>query len=358
MEEQSGREAARYDYAVVGHSLKPALKRGALLAAANWQVTLIQATADSLFKLLIAAPLIGGIFLVALAVGADPGALLVLEWRELATTIVSALLSQPLVLTAFLLAVGVVAVGGSLFVFLVKAGTVGVLVRSDREAGPIEDPPLHVDAVARAGRFSIDLYLESARSLYPRYARLGFVLMAVYLVSSISYFAFIVADRSGVAGWLTTALITALFVGWITVVNLLYLLVQIVIAADGCSVRVAARRVAAFLRHERRTVAYVFALVLGLSLLATGASIVAAAALGLVAFVPFVGLAALPLQLAAWLLRVLVFQYIGLASTSTYLRLYRAYSNPSEGRLKPATTYEPPSLQMGSGFGRPLPSHD
>ena len=30
-----------------------------MVAAANWQVTLIQATADSLFKLLIATPLIG-----------------------------------------------------------------------------------------------------------------------------------------------------------------------------------------------------------------------------------------------------------------------------------------------------------
>ena len=44
--------------------LKPVLKRGALVAAANWQVTLIQATADSLFKLLIATPVFGGLFLV------------------------------------------------------------------------------------------------------------------------------------------------------------------------------------------------------------------------------------------------------------------------------------------------------
>ena len=52
--------------------LKPVLKRGALVAAANWQVTLIQATADSLFKLLIATPLIGGLFLVGLVIGAAP----------------------------------------------------------------------------------------------------------------------------------------------------------------------------------------------------------------------------------------------------------------------------------------------
>ena len=64
------------------------LKRGALVAAANWPLTIVQAIADSLFKLLIAAPLFGGIFLVALVVGAEPVTLMSLEWRDLATTIV------------------------------------------------------------------------------------------------------------------------------------------------------------------------------------------------------------------------------------------------------------------------------
>jgi len=168
------------------HSLKPAIKRGALLAAANWPVTLIQASADSLFKLLLAAPIIGGVFLVALAVGSEPYALMSLESRELVATIASALMSQPLVLTAYLLALAVVAVGGSLFVFLVKGGTVATLVRSDREAGAIEEPPLHVSTVARASRFGVDEYVESAWMLFPRYARLGVVLMAAYVVSGLS----------------------------------------------------------------------------------------------------------------------------------------------------------------------------
>src|SRR5687768_6371724 len=94
-------------------TLKSAIKRGALIAAANWQVTLIQATADSLFKLLLAAPIIGGVFLVALAIGSEPGVLMTLESREMAAIIVSSLLSRPLVLTTFLLAVAVVAIGGS-----------------------------------------------------------------------------------------------------------------------------------------------------------------------------------------------------------------------------------------------------
>ena len=58
------------------------------------------------------------------------------------------------------------------------------------------------------------------------------------------------------------------------------------------------------------------------------------AALSLVAFVPFVGLAALPMQLLAWLLRGLVFQYLGLTSVGAYLKLYRAFVARTLGRLQ------------------------
>jgi hypothetical protein len=107
------------------HTLKDLLKRGALVVGANWPVAIVQATADSLFKLLVAAPLIGGVFLVALVVGAEPVELFSLEWRQLAATIASSLLVRPAVLAAWLAALTVVLVGGSLFVFLVKGGTVG-----------------------------------------------------------------------------------------------------------------------------------------------------------------------------------------------------------------------------------------
>jgi len=322
--------------------LKAAVKRGALIAAANWPVTFIQASADSLFKLLLAAPLIGGIFLVALAVGSEPGALIALESREMLATVIEALLAQPVVLAAFVLAVAIVAVGGSLFVFLIKGGTVATLVSAEREVGPIEEPPLHISAVARASRFSVDAYVEAAWRLFPRYARLGFVLMGVYLVSAGVYLA-AVGTRDGRAGWGVTAAITMVFVGWITIVNFLYLLVQIVIAADECSIATAVRRVATFLRYERRHVTAIFALVLAIVVAATGASVLATAALGLVAFVPFFGLAALPLQLLAWLLRGLVFQYLGLASVGAYLKLYRGFSGTQAQRF--------------SGSGSPVPVH-
>src|SRR5262245_66506651 len=64
-------------------TLKDVLKRGALVAAANWTVALVQATADSLIKLLFQAPLICGVFLVALVVAAERSRFMSSEWRRL-----------------------------------------------------------------------------------------------------------------------------------------------------------------------------------------------------------------------------------------------------------------------------------
>lgn len=309
-------------------NLTQSLKRGGLVAAANWPVTLIQATADSLFKVLVALPLIGGVFLVALVIGAEPVTLMSLEWRDLAATILASLLSRPLVLALFLLALGIVVVGGSFFVVLVKGGTVGVLVRGEARAADVGDSTFDLETVGSASAFSIEAFTLAARSLFARYARLGVVLMVVYLVSAVTY-CLLVFVAGGGAGFWTTAFLTAGFVAWITGVNFLYVLTQIVIAADDCSVSTAARRTAAFLRSERRRVTAVFFVVLALVTGATGASLLATAALGVMTFVPVLGVAVLPLQLLAWLVRGLAFQFIDLASISTYLGLYR---DPS-GRL-------------------------
>jgi hypothetical protein len=305
-------------------AIKDLLKRGALVAAANWPVAIVQATSDSLFKLLVAAPLIGGVFLVALVVGAEPIALMSLEWRQLAMTIASTLLVRPTVLAAWLSALAVVLAGGSLFVFLVKGGTVGTLARGERDAGPIERPPLMPESFARASAFSVDVFIECARNLFPRYARLGFVLMGVYLLSGSAYLTTLA--RTAGTSWGVAALLTAAFVSWITVVNLFYLLTQIVIAADDCSVGTAAMRVVTLLRRRTRAVGGVFLVVLGLVVLASGASVLATGALWLVGFVPFFGLTVLPLQLVAWVLRGLVFQFIALASVGAYLKIHRTES--------------------------------
>ena len=315
-------------------SLKPILKRGCLVAAANWQLTLVQSTADSLFKLLLAVPVVGGVFLVALAVGAEPGSLFELTWGEFLGTIVGSLLSHPVTLALFLLSLGTMVVGGSLFVFLIKGGTVGVLVAGERVAGPIEEPPLHFETVARAARFSIELFVERAQALFRRYAKLGLALMVVYMVTGLVYLGGVVMNRATGGSLFVAALFTVGFVGWITVVNVLYLLVQIIMAADDCGVRAATRRTLTFIRRERAPLGGIFVVVLAMVIVATGASFLAAASLSVITFVPFLGpflgLAVLPLQLLAWMLREVVFQYIGLSSVVAYLKLYRDFSARSQ----------------------------
>jgi len=79
---------------------------------------------------------------------------------------------------------------------------------------------------------------------------------------------------------------------------------------------------------------------------------VATTSLGLIAFVPFVGLAVLPLQLLAWLFRGIVFQYIGLSALGAYLHLYREYTHPRldaqpEGLEPESAGGHPPAFSSG-----------
>ena len=53
-------------------SSKLALKRGALITAANWQVVVLQFVADALFTALLAVPVVGGAALVVLTSGLAP----------------------------------------------------------------------------------------------------------------------------------------------------------------------------------------------------------------------------------------------------------------------------------------------
>lgn len=312
--------------------LRPVLKRGALVTAANWPLVVIQFAADSTFKIVLAVPVIGGAFLVGAAAGGDIGEALTGDLRQIVSTTIDALTAAPTALVAFVLAFGLVLVGGSALMFLIKGGTVTTLALAERGAGPIERPPLRLSAVARAGRFDIETFLAGCGHLGRRYLLLGGALLAVYAISGGLYLlllldAFRASERPGVLlGWtLVTVLATGAFLVWITLVNLLYLLTQMVVAVDDCAVRTAARRVLRFLRASPVDVAGVFGVVFVLVILATLASVLAAAGLGLIAFVPFFGLLVFPLQVAAWVLRGVLFQYLGLTALGAYLTQYRGY---------------------------------
>jgi len=73
--------------------LKYLLKRGALLAAANWQAVVIQFAAQTTFQVLLAVPILGAAILVALILGGDLANLLQGSLREIFTAIAHALTS-------------------------------------------------------------------------------------------------------------------------------------------------------------------------------------------------------------------------------------------------------------------------
>ena len=306
-------------------SLKFALKRGALVTAANWPIVLVQFVADTLFKTLLAVPIVGGVVLVALVVGGDPIDLLRREPGQIVSTMVGVLLAQPVALAAFLAALGLILAGGSILMFAIKAGSVTVLLAGDRAAGAIEQPPLRMAALEQAHQASIERFTTGIRSLFGRYLRLGIGLSVVYAVCAGGYAALVFGTPlSQSIDWpLLVGLASLLLIVLITLVNFLYLLLQIVVATEDCAVHAAIPHVARLLRRRTREVGQVLAAILALMVMATGASILATTALGLIAFVPFVGLAAIPLQILAWLARGVVFQFIGLTGVATYLRLHR-----------------------------------
>jgi hypothetical protein len=325
--------------------LKLLLKRGALLCAANWPVVAIQFAAETTFQVLLAVPIIGAAVLVAVLMGADLAELLQGDLREIFTTIASALMSEPVALVAFIVAFSVVLFGGSVLMFLVKGGTVGVLLAAQQASGAIEREALTYAVIHSASAFTLPRYVAECQRLFHRFLILGLALMAVYAMSVGAYLAFVVygyrAAGGGafVIGWTVLAAIAAGFlVVWITFVNLLYLLMQIAMAVEDLPLSPACRAVARFIRAEFRELAGVFLVVLGLVIAATFASALAWSGVGLIAFVPLVGLAVFPLQLAALLLRGLVFEYLGLTALGAYLTLYcghlaRRSEAPSAARL-------------------------
>jgi hypothetical protein len=314
-------------------ALKPTLKRGALLAAANWPLVIVQFVAESVFKIALAVPVIGGILMVGLMLGGDVSDLMAGDLRARVTGVAAELLETPVALAAFLLAFGVVLIGGSALLFLVKGGTVSVLAEAERGAEPVEESPLDLDAMDRARRFSTELFIRGCERLFPRYLRLGLTLIAVYGITGAAYLVVVLggyqwAGNPGVfVGWTVVAtLFSGSLIVWITIVNLFYLLLQMIIAVDDVNVRTAFGRVFHFLGGAFREVAGVFGVILLLVLAATAVSILAAAGFGLIAFVPFASIIVLPLQLAAWLLRGLIFEYIGLTALGAYLTRYRHFS--------------------------------
>jgi PQQ-like domain len=155
----------------------------------------------------------------------------------------------------------------------VKGGTIAVLASADADAGPIEHPPLRLDLVNRAGRFRLEAATAGAQRLFGRFARLGIGLFLAYGLITTAALVNLIAlgapQSAADAAWLFAVTVAGIIA--VTLVNLLYLLLQIAVAVDNCGAGAAVARVSSFLVRRPREVAIVFAVVSTLVALGTAA---------------------------------------------------------------------------------------
>jgi hypothetical protein len=315
-------------------ALKASLKRGAFIAAANWPLIAVQFIAEGTQQLLLAVPVVGGVVIVVLLLGANVEDVMGTDMKGTIPSVIAALRANPVALGLWAASFLLVLLGASVLTFIVKAGTVSILAAAESQAGPIERPPLRLAALRRANLTNIEPFLEGCRRLGRRYVKLGLCLLVVYGLTIAASLAFVVGGYGvsnsfgALLGWTVAAIpAVSVLVMWIILINCFYLLTQMTIAVDDVGVRDAMRKVARFVRGSTRDVAGIFGIVLLLVVIMIGASFLATAGLGLIAVVPFVGLAMVPLQLGAWLLRGVAFEYLGLTALGAYLTQYRYYQN-------------------------------
>ena len=329
-------------------NLKLLLKRGALLAAANWPAVVMQFIAETMFQVLLAVPIVGAAILVAVLVGGDLAEVLQGSLREIFTASLAALASEPIALASFITAFLIVLAGGSVLMFLVKGGTIDVLLAAHEGAGDIERQPLTFEHLRPASAFTLSRFMNGSRRLFRSYLALGVALMAVYVLSGAAYLGFVVYGYRAAAGFVLmigwtfiAALATAALVAWLTLINFIYLLMQIALATDGGRLTDACRSVAWFIRSEFRELAGLFLIIVGFVVAATLVSMLAWSGVGLIAFVPLVGLAVFPLQIAALLVRGLAFEYLGLAAAGAYITLYHRAPRAVRGERAPERARTP-----------------
>jgi hypothetical protein len=197
-------------------------------------------------------------------------------------------------------------------------------------AGTFETGPISIDTIEPAACFTLQGFIDGCGRLFRPYVRLGVTLFLVYAVTAGIYVAIVAYGyraASGVIGVVALTFVAAVaaivLIVWITLVNFVYLLMQIAMAADNLGVAEALGAVAGFVRAEFRVLAEVLLIILGLEVGATLVSALAWSGLGLIAFVPLVGLAVVPLQILALIVRGLAFAYIGMTAAGSYLTLYR-----------------------------------
>jgi hypothetical protein len=322
-------------------TLRAALSRGAIVALANWPVILVEFVAESVYKVAVGVPIVGGAFMVAVLLGADVRSLLGEGVLSAAEHILVPLSNAPAALLAFLLSLCLVGIGGAMLMFVVKAGTLAVLVQAEAVAGETYRRPIGLAVLKEARAYSLAAMWAATRRFQRRAALLALWLGIAYLLVGGLYLAAVVygfqwvAASEWAAAWplLVLTATSAAAVG-ITIVNLLFDLARVIMVADDCRIGVALQRVRAFLLKDARQVLGIFGAMGTLLLAAMAASITATAGLTLIAWVPLLGLLFVPLQVAFWILRGLLFQYMSLTTLTAYQSQYRRFASAGAIHLR------------------------
>lgn len=313
--------------------LRDALKRGALVTAANWPVVVLDFVFESFYKLALAVPIIGGALMVAALIGMDLRSVVGGGLQSTADLVLASLSTAPVALTSFLLALTVVAGCGAALMFALKAGTLWVLVESERTTGDLQHKPVDAVTLREAAVYRPEYVIAGVRAFGRRGMVLALWVGAAYLVIGLSFFATmsyglaLASSTNWAPAWPLLVLIST-SVGVVTTaaVNLAYDLLRVIVVADDCSVTEAVVRLRRFIIEDARQVLGIFSVMGLVVFLATAGSLLAAAGLTLVAWVPIIGFAIVPLQIAAWLVRGIIFQYMSLAALAAYETQYRRFS--------------------------------
>lgn len=315
--------------------LRTAITRGALITLANWPVVLIEFAIESLYKIAFAVPIVGGAFMVAVLIGADARSLLADGMLSAADRLLGPLGQAPVALASFLVAAGLVAFGGAVLMFIVKAGTLAILVEGERTADDIQRVTVRSASLGAASAYSLGAVLTAVQHFWRRSTVLATWLAMTYVVVVGGYLMTVMygfqwaAASAWTQAWPLLVLVaTTAGVVSLTAANLVFDLARVVMVTDDCRAGDAVRKVRTFLLVDARQVLGIFAAMALILMLGMAASIMATAGLTMMAWVPLAGLIVLPLQIAFWILRGLFFQYAGLVTLSAYQCQYRRFAAP------------------------------
>ena len=313
--------------------LRAALKRGALVTAANWPVVLIDFTVECVYKLALAVPVIGGAIMAATVLGGDLQSMVDGGVQQAAEIVLASLGAAPSSLISFLVALAIVGIGGACLMFTIKAGTLALLVAGERRAGDLHERAVDASSARRASAFGLRQLIDAATRFAARACKLGVALGLSYLVLGL---AFLLVARTGLslaAHWnpgpvwpLAVLAVTAATLVGLAVINLTYDLVRLVVVTEDCDIVPALGRVRAFVVTDARQVMGILAIMGAIVLLATVVTLLAAAGLTVAAWVPLIGVVIVPLQAAVWAVRGLLFQYMSLATLTACQAQYQRFA--------------------------------